>query len=446
MATSVPQGLRLGLVEPRDAAAAFDQRGLLQPSFRWQDVFQEEHARAFAVAGVQRLDVLKVFQEEIDAAIAAGTDLRAFRKSVVPRLVDKGFWGDVEIQDAATGEARTTRFDNRRLQLIFDVNTRQSFAAGTWHRIERNKARKPFVMYRTMRDERVRASHRSWDGLVLPVESPFWQTHYPPNGWRCRCTAFAVDEKDIARYGAAGFPIKREEPAIDWLPYVNPRTGEVVPVPRGIDPGFAYNPAKARDGALHEQAVRKAAQAQPIAGAVAVAQASTANPAMVQQATARFSEFVTATLAAKAATRSAMYVGAIRPSAVRAIEAAGIQLDSAALAVTDDGVRHAMRPQKVSDGVALDPEVYKRMPELIAQRATAMLQELATATLLYVIDIQLEGQVAKLVIQLDKPVKLRTSQEGDRRNFRANLVRTATVMDPLALRDQVRYRVLWGAI
>ncbi len=131
---------------------------------------------------------------------------------------------------------------------------------------------------------------------------------------------------------------------------------------------------------------------------------------------------------------------------MRAIEAAGIQLDSAALAVTDDGVRHAMRPQKVSDGVALDPEVYKRMPELIAQRATAMLQELATATLLYVIDIQLEGQVAKLVIQLDKPVKLRTSQDGDRRSFRANLVRTATVMDPLALRDQVRYRVLWGAI
>lgn len=449
MPTPAPPGLRLGLVEPTDAIAAFQQRQLLAPSYRWQDVFQEEHARAFAVAGVMRLDVLAVFQRELDAAIAAGTDARAFAKAIRPQLAAKGFWGNVAVTDPATGETRTTRFDKRRLQLVFDVNVRQAQATGRWERIERGRARKPLVLYRTMRDERVRASHRMWDGLVLPVESDFWQTHYPPNGWRCRCTAYAVDEKDIERLRAAGHTINREPPDVQWLTYVNPSTGEAVPVPRGIDPGFAYNPGLQRDAALHDQALRKALSAQPLAGAVAAAQATLANPAMTRQASLAFGRFVDATLAANAPTRQAFYVGAIRPQAARALEGAGVGLDSAAIAVTDDGVRHALRPVKAAAGVAVDPALYKRLPELLASNATAMLLEVDTNALLYVVGVaeaDAGGRVAKLVVRLAQPVKLRTSAAGERQKFNANVVRTATLMDPNALVDRVKYKLLWGEV
>ena len=41
-------------------------------------------------------------------------------------------------------------------------------------------------MYDAVNDSRTRPQHLEWDGLVLPVDHPFWQTHGSPNelGWR----------------------------------------------------------------------------------------------------------------------------------------------------------------------------------------------------------------------------------------------------------------------
>jgi SPP1 gp7 family putative phage head morphogenesis protein len=240
----IPQQFKLGLVEPRDASAAFERKGWLLPSFRWQDTYREDHARGVAVAGVMKLDVLQAFADELQATIDAGGDLASFMPRMQAVLEKKGMWGDVEITDPRTGELRTTKFDKRRLQLIFDVNVRQAFAAGRWKRIEAGRARKPFVMYRTMQDERVRLTHRQWDGLVLPIENDFWDEHYPPNGWRCRCTAFAVSEKDIARYAASGTKINRQAPEVVYRDHADRSSGLTHRVPNGIDPGFDYNPGK----------------------------------------------------------------------------------------------------------------------------------------------------------------------------------------------------------
>ena len=44
--------LKIGYAEPKDAVAAYQSRSLLLPSYRWQDVYQAEHAAGVAVAGV----------------------------------------------------------------------------------------------------------------------------------------------------------------------------------------------------------------------------------------------------------------------------------------------------------------------------------------------------------------------------------------------------------
>lgn len=265
MPVTAPATFSLGAIAPQDAMAVFAARGLLRPSFRWQDVWQEEHARAFAVAGVMRLDVLEIIRSQVQDAGDNGTDLNAFRNQVRAQLQAKGFWGDVEVTDPATGEVRTTRFDNRRLALIYDVNLRQSHAAGRWARIQRG--RMPYVVYRTMRDERVRASHRPWDNVVLPKDHSWWDTHFPPCGWRCRCTAFATDEAGVAKLRNSApkdSPVKTEAPPTQYVEYTNTTTGQTERVPRGIDPGFAYNPGKAHLARAAERLDRGLAAVQPV--------------------------------------------------------------------------------------------------------------------------------------------------------------------------------------
>lgn len=250
--TPIPPRFRLGSAEPQDAFDAFVARALLQPTFNWWDVWQAEHAAAFMVAGIHEGQVLEFIRDLVADTLRTGGSFNDFANALQPALEKKGWWGDVAITDPATGEQRITRFDTARLRLILDTNLRQSHAAGRWQAAVRNQRRQGLLMYRTMRDERVRISHAAWDGLVLPIDHPFWHTHYPPNGWRCRCRVFALSQRDVDRYRADGFTIKTEAPAVNMVRYLDKRTGLEVEVPAGIDPGFAYNAGQARLGQLRQ--------------------------------------------------------------------------------------------------------------------------------------------------------------------------------------------------
>jgi SPP1 gp7 family putative phage head morphogenesis protein len=261
--TPIPPGFKLGTVEPKNAVEAFTQRDLLQPTFNWWDVWQQEHANAFMVSGIHEQSLLKLVRDEVGETMRTGKSFNDFVKALKPKLVEQGYWGDVLITDPRTGEQRISRFDENRLRLILDTNLRQSNAAGRWQAAQRSKARRPYLMYRTMRDERVRISHQAWEGVVLPVDHPWWDTHYPPNGWRCRCRAISLSERDVERYRRDGFKIITDPPQSGMVRYLDKRTGLEAEVPAGIDPGFAYNAGKARGAELGKLA--RQAEVPPLA-------------------------------------------------------------------------------------------------------------------------------------------------------------------------------------
>ncbi len=49
-----------------------------------------------------------------------------------------------------------------------------------------------YLQYRTAGDDRVRPEHAALDRITLPIDDPFWESYYPPNGWNCRCTVVQV--------------------------------------------------------------------------------------------------------------------------------------------------------------------------------------------------------------------------------------------------------------
>lgn len=72
-----------------------------------------------------------------------------------------------------------------------------------WVRLEAAAEEYPYLKYVTEGDSRVRPEHAKLNGIILPLDDPFWKKFYPPNGWRCRCdveqlAADEIGEKDIS--------------------------------------------------------------------------------------------------------------------------------------------------------------------------------------------------------------------------------------------------------
>lgn len=229
---------------PAEAIAALQRRGQrLDPTFSWQDAWQAEHAQMFTVAKSAGFDILKDVHDALIQALAEGRTFQDFARDLKPALEAKGWWGRKEVADPATGEVREVQLGStRRLRTIFDTNLRVSYAVGHWAQFERNRAARPILRYVAVLDGRVRPAHALRHNVALPIDDPFWDTWAPPCGWGCRCTLQSLSIRDFNRMRGE---LKTAPPPDTFQSYTNKRTGEVVRVPDGIDPGWGYNPGKA---------------------------------------------------------------------------------------------------------------------------------------------------------------------------------------------------------
>ena len=88
--------------------------------------------------------------------------------------------------------------DVRKANILFNRNYLQAeyqTAKRGWNKFLEQKEYYPNLVYRTVGDSRVRPEHAALNGVVKPIDDPFWKTYYPPNGWRCRCTVMNTAEK-----------------------------------------------------------------------------------------------------------------------------------------------------------------------------------------------------------------------------------------------------------
>lgn len=247
---------RLQRLPPAEAMAFMDGRQLTADTYHWHDLWRDEHQRAFTVSRLARGDLLEALQASLAKSVAGDLSRRDWIKSTEQLLKNAGWWGTTEVTDPRTGEMLKTRFNHARLQLIFDTNVRQAAAAGQWQRMLRNQRTHPFARYVAMDDDRTRPQHRAWHNVTLPLDDPWWSTHRPPNGYRCRCRMIGVTQREydqgevLDRPGAetdrkapiVRAPMAKTAPPEALRDWRNPATGAIEKIPDGIDPGFDYNP------------------------------------------------------------------------------------------------------------------------------------------------------------------------------------------------------------
>lgn len=221
---------------PEDAIAFFRAKGF-RFSWRWQDMWHQDHQRAFTVAKAMRQDILDVIREAVDEALDLGGTFAEFRDQLTPLLQEKGWWGRQEFagEEVQLGSPH-------RLRTIFNTNLQVAYSVGHYRQMTDPDvlAARPFWRYVAVNDSRTRPAHRSWHNTVLPADHAWWDTHMVPNGWNCRCRVVSVSEREMARDGLK----VTENPDTRMVMKTDPRTGEAALFPFGIDPGWDYNPAK----------------------------------------------------------------------------------------------------------------------------------------------------------------------------------------------------------
>lgn len=225
--------------QPFAEQLAFFRQKLNLPTARWDDIKLAERDRAFTVAGAQCADLLEDLRGAMDEAHELGTGLDAFRKNFKRIVAERGWTG-------WTGEGSKGGVA-WRTKVIYQTNMATSYAAGRFQQLSDPDLLKVLPYWQYHHNDSVvhpRPLHVAWDGLTLPPDHPFWETHFPPNGWGCQCWVSAVSKEDFMVAIASG-----KGPA-------NAPTGTA-----GIDEGFAYAPGAslmpADDEALKQSLLKK---------------------------------------------------------------------------------------------------------------------------------------------------------------------------------------------
>lgn len=260
--------IRKGFAVPKEVTGYFEGK-TLKPAFSWLDVWGEEHAYAFTVAKATEAELLTGFRDSIAEAIRTGKGFESWKEDIQAELTKQGWWGPRMVADP-TGEQPDRMVDfsrTRRLKNIFWSNANSARAAGQWERAQRSKRALPYILYLRTTSTDPRQEHLAWVGIILPVDHPFWKTHWPPNGWGCKCQVRQISAREAAsllgRESQEGGIIYRDNPPDlgPDVPHRNRRTGEVTMVSPGIDPGWQTNAGLARASTLIQNLEEKLAVA-----------------------------------------------------------------------------------------------------------------------------------------------------------------------------------------
>lgn len=433
--------LKVPKVIPHEAIAYITGKKLAT-SYNWSEIYAEEHASKFTVAKIMELDVLNSIHESVIDAVAEGQTFHTFKKGMLEKLGEEG-WGNYAQKDEVTGED-LTRLSDRRLKKVYQVNKTQSYHTGSWHRFEANKSTHPYLRYRLGPSLKHRPAHKRFDGLVLPVDDPFWQTHMPMNGWGCKCWVQSLTRDKAEKAGIS------DSPKVEYHDWENKSTGRKHKVPKGISPGFEYNVGRHREHKSLEMVTDKLSQVvtQNPRQANATMSALLGDSTQKAMIAKVVRDMVTDVADNKRAYGNTLAVGAINDEVVDKLTKMGKAPHHNIIAVRDADILHGLRDSKQASGKRLDIEMWQNLPEEL-QNPTAILlqtkeqqrQKSALDTLVFVY----KNSNGKVLVKVDYAVKIKENN-GEKKQVKLNMVKTGSTLSDDELSSLKSFDLLWGKL
>ena len=162
---------------PDEAIEYFEAKKVVRKK-EFNRLSKEAQQGAFTVSGVYRDDVLRGFKDEIDQALRSG----AAQEQTIKRFKNV----------LSAGKHR--ELGEFHLETVFRTNMQTAYGVGRRRGLEEVGDAFPFWQYHAVMDDRTRPRHAAINGVILPADNPFWEEHYPPWGFNCRCAVTPTDE------------------------------------------------------------------------------------------------------------------------------------------------------------------------------------------------------------------------------------------------------------
>lgn len=392
---------------PEGALRYFDSLNLPLPANAGEAIAQAA-AKARSIAGIQQQEIVGDLFNGLRQSAAEGTPFATWRKNALAMLRERGLALDKagDMVQQSTGEVVGTGLTRHRLQTIFQTQMTNARMASLWQKLQENKDARPYLQYSAINDARTRPAHRALDNVVYPIDDPFWDYFYPPNGFRCRCHVMALAPRDVAR---AGLTVSHSSPEQFSEMVITNRKGQshtrtriTLADGRSFTPdkGFDNNVGKNHLAQLGQLQMERAVDLPPRLASMAVGEALK-DPAFSQAIAQQFRERFDY-LQNHFGSNQMLHIGVLSPSVLDALDKRGLMPQSAVISMGDADITHAMREGKIARGQALPDDVLREIPTLLQNPDAVYLQTNKNKPVLWFV---YETEKGKLVLLLDRADK-----------------------------------------
>lgn len=180
-----------------EAIAYALNRNVVLPDNYYNVMTPIQRQQAVSIAGLGQTEQIKHVMGLVNDQLDSGGTFADFQNAVKK--------GDIDIN-----------LPRHRLDNIFRTNIQGAYGRGRWYQQQQNKDERPYLMRDGINDIRQRPAHKVLSGIIRHIDDPFWDIHYAPDDYRCRCL-----QRSLTKAQAEAKGITTE----DDLPNVNPQNG-----------------------------------------------------------------------------------------------------------------------------------------------------------------------------------------------------------------------------
>jgi SPP1 gp7 family putative phage head morphogenesis protein len=181
-----------------EALAWAKARNVVLPEEFYGALQDTAKGRAFTVSGLQGLDQIQRTLDSLTGALESGETFDSWKKRIGP---------DLALPDP-------------NMETVFRNFMQNAYNSGRWEQFDSNKENRPYLMFSAINDSRTTDICRHRNGMIRPVDDPFWSRSSPPCHHRCRSVLLSLSESQArARSpGNAGLnkPTPSDKPADGW--------------------------------------------------------------------------------------------------------------------------------------------------------------------------------------------------------------------------------------